>query len=238
MKAWWKKIWMVAGALLLFFIFQYGMELSDSSTSWNTPLSGKIIVLDPGHGGPDGGAVGKGPVIEKHIALNISHHLKDYLQQAGALVLMTREKDQDLADKSIQKLSRRKTQDLHRRVEFVEKMSPDLVVSIHLNAIPSSRWHGAQTFFDPHMTESEDVARFIQSSLRYNLENTTRYAKAISNIYLLKTVNVPAALVEVGFLSNPTEKDLLNTESYQKKVAASIYQGILRYYTGEPVPKS
>jgi N-acetylmuramoyl-L-alanine amidase len=237
LKAWWKKALMVAGALLLLFIVYYEMEIQDSGTSWSTPLSGKVVVLDAGHGGPDGGAVGKGDVIEKDITLSIAHDLKDYLQQAGALVLMTREKDQDLADKDTKGLSRRKTEDLMRRVKFVEKADPDLLISIHLNAIPSPRWHGAQTFYDPHVEQSRHLAKFIQDSLRYQLENTKRYADAISNIYLIKTVDVPAALVEVGFLSNPTERDQLKTEPYQKKVAASIYQGILRYYSGEPVPK-
>ncbi|HEX7064915.1 MAG TPA: N-acetylmuramoyl-L-alanine amidase CwlD [Bacillales bacterium] len=237
MKAWWKKALLITGALLLFLTFQYKMETRDTGSTWKTPLSGKVIVLDPGHGGPDGGAVGKGPVVEKDVSLAISHYLKHYLQQAGALVLMTREKDQDLADGGTKGLSRRKTQDLQRRVEFVEQMDPDIVISIHLNAIPSPRWNGAQTFFDPHVEESEHLAKFIQDSLRFHLENTTRLAKAISTVYLLKTIDVPAALVEVGFLSNPEEKEMLKTEPYQKSVAASIYQGILRYYGGEPVPE-
>ncbi|HEU5139033.1 MAG TPA: N-acetylmuramoyl-L-alanine amidase CwlD [Bacillales bacterium] len=237
LKAWWKKALFIMGALLLLFIFQYEMNTNDTGGSWQTPLAGKVIVLDPGHGGPDGGAVGKGPVVEKDISLAISHDLKHYLQQAGALVLMTREKDQDLADEDTKGLSRRKTQDLHRRVEFVNQTDPNIVVSIHLNAIPSPRWNGAQTFFDPHVEESQHLAKFIQDSLRFHLENTTRFAKAINTVYLLKTVDVPAALVEVGFLSNPEEKDLLKTEPYQKSVAASIYQGILRYYGGEPVPE-
>lgn len=228
---------MIAGALLLFITFEYEMDTTDTGNQWNTPLSGKVIVLDPGHGGPDGGAVGKGPVVEKDVNLAIAHYLKHYLQQAGALVLMTREKDQDLADEGKKGLSSRKTQDLHRRVEFVKQTDPDLLVSIHLNAIPSPRWNGAQTFFDSHVEESERLAKFIQDSLRFHLENTTRSAKDISNVYLLKTVDVPAALVEVGFLSNPTEKELLKTEPYQKSAAAAIYQGILRYYGGEPVPE-
>ncbi|HET7629024.1 MAG TPA: N-acetylmuramoyl-L-alanine amidase CwlD [Bacillales bacterium] len=239
MKAYWKPTAMIAGALILVFIIFYQVEFHDSHSdlSWKTPLSGKVIVLDAGHGGPDGGAVGKGDVTEKDIALAISHQVKHYLQQAGALVLMTREVDKDLADENNEDYSRRKTRDLRQRVAFVKQTKPDLLISIHLNAIPSPRWRGAQTFFDPHMADSEKVAKFIQDSLRYHLENTDRYAKAISNIYLLKTVDVPAALVEVGFLSNPEETDLLKTENYQYQVAASIYQGIMRYYGKEPVPE-
>lgn len=238
MKQWWKKALMVAAALLLIFIIFYQVESKNTGSrqEGNMSLTGKVIVLDPGHGGPDGGA-GGGEVIEKDIALEVAHDLKDYLQQAGALVLMTREKDTDLASEDTKGLSSRKTEDLHHRVEFVEDADPDLLISLHLNAIPSSRWHGAQTFFQPRFEESEQLAKFIQASLRHHLENTTRLAKAIDNVYLLKSVDVPAALVEIGFLSNPTEKELLTKETYQKKMAASIYEGILRYYTKEPVPE-
>lgn len=239
MKRWGKKALMATGALLLVLVIFYQFENKNtgSKPGFVLPLAGKVIVIDPGHGGPDGGAVGQGAVQEKGIALKISRDLKDYLQQAGALVLMTREKDKDLADEDTKGLSRRKTEDLHRRVAFVKDADPDLVISLHLNAIPSSRWHGAQTFFHPHLEESEQVAKFVQASLRQNLENTTRYAKAINHVYLLKSIDIPAALVEVGFLSNPTEKELLASEPYQKKVAASIYEGILRYYTEKPIPE-
>lgn len=238
MKQWWKKALMVAGALLLIFIIFYQVESENTCSRQDADMSltGKVIVIDPGHGGPDGGAGGDG-VVEKDIALEVAQDLKDYLQQAGALVLMTREKDTDLADEDTKGLSRRKTEDLNQRVEFVKKADPDLLISLHLNAIPSSRWHGAQTFFQPRLEESEQLAKFIQGSLRHHLENTTRIAKAINNVYLLKSVDVPAALVEIGFLSNPTEKELLSNEPYQKKTAASIYEGILRYYTKEPVPE-
>lgn len=239
MKQWWKKALMVAGALLLVFIIFYQVESEKTGSRQDSDLSlaGKVIVIDPGHGGPDGGANGKGGVVEKDIALEAAQDLKDYLQQAGALVLMTREKDIDLAGEDTQGLSRRKTEDLNHRVEFVKEADPDLLISLHLNAIPSSRWHGAQTFFHPKLQESEQLGKFIQASLRHHLQNTTRVAKAINNVYLLKSVDTPAALVEIGFLSNPAEKERLTKDPYQKKIAASIYEGILRYYTKEPVPE-
>lgn len=163
--------------------------------------------------------------------------MQDYLEQAGALALLTRETDRDLADEDVKSLSTRKTQDLKRRVAFTKEAHADLFVSIHLNAIPSPRWRGAQTFYHPGLQESERLARMIQSSIRSNLENTTRYAKAINHVYVLKSVGIPAALVEVGFLSNPDERELLSREKYQKKIAASIYYGILRYYTNEKTPE-
>jgi N-acetylmuramoyl-L-alanine amidase len=92
-------------------------------------------------------------------------------------------------------------------------------------------------FFHPGKEESEAVSKFIQDEIIRNLENTNRLAKSMEGLYLLRTAEVPGSLVEVGFLSNPSERELLKTEPYQKKVAASIYQGMLRYYTNETPPE-
>lgn len=200
--------------------------------SWNFPLSGKIIVLDPGHGGPDGGA-GYGDAEEKDIALAIALKLRDYLQEQGALVIMTREEDKDLAAEDTRGLSRRKAEDLRKRLQMINESDADLFVSIHLNAITSSRWRGAQTFYFPRYPENERAAKFIQAELRRNLENTHRKARPIRNVYIMEHAKRPGVLVEAGFLSNPAERAELKTSKYQNKVAASIYKGILRYFTSE-----
>jgi N-acetylmuramoyl-L-alanine amidase len=222
----------VIGLMSLFIILQYDFEEDDAWKMQNLPLSGKIIVLDPGHGGPDPGAV-QGEAIEKDISLSVSLKLRDYLQQQGALVLMTRETDIDLADKELKGYSRRKVQDLKRRLELINHSEADFFASIHLNAIPSSKWKGAQTFYSAHYKESKRGAKFIQEELRRNLENTNREAKTSDSIYILKNSDIPGVLVEIGFLSNPTERELLRQDAYQEQVAASIYQGIMRYYTNE-----
>ncbi|WP_227938856.1 N-acetylmuramoyl-L-alanine amidase CwlD [Alkalihalobacillus deserti] len=225
------------GVVVLLFIIQYQFVSNDSWTTWNLPLSGKVIVVDPGHGGIDGGALSKSGILEKEVTLLISEQLRDYLQEAGALVLMTREDDHDLANADTRKVRQRKNEDLRRRVEIVNDSDADLFVSLHLNAIPSPKWSGAQTFYNRAMPENEELARFVQDEVRRNLENTTRQAKPIHNLFLLKNANIPGVLIEAGFLSNPTEAELLQTEKYQQKVAAAIYQGILRYYTDEKVPE-
>src|SRR5699024_6262187 len=115
------------------------------------PLSGKTIVLDPGHGGPDGGAVGKDETEEKDIALSVAKKLQDYLQQSGALVYLTRETDKDLAAEDTEGLSNRKSEDIRNRLEFIHDRKADFFVTIHLNALTSTRWHGAQTFYYPEM---------------------------------------------------------------------------------------
>lgn len=221
--------------LLLFFIIKIPIT-KDSSSNFGLPLAGKIIVIDPGHGGIDGGASSKEGLLEKEVALSISLLLRDYLQEAGALVIMTREEDKDLAEQDTKRIRSRKVQDLKRRAQIINETDSDLFVSIHLNAIPSPKWSGAQTFYNRSIDSNERLAKLIQSELRDNLNNTNRLAKPINNVFLLKEAKTTGALVEVGFLSNPTEADLLDTKEYQQKVAVSIYQGISRYYTNEPTP--
>ncbi|MBS4220919.1 N-acetylmuramoyl-L-alanine amidase CwlD [Bacillus sp. FJAT-49711] len=227
-----KIILFFVGAAVLFLLIQYKFLPKDSFDTWNLPLTGKIIYLDPGHGGPDGGAEG-GETQEKDIALNVSHKLRDYLQEQGALVLMTRETDTDLASPDTRGLSRRKTEDLHKRLKIINESEADLFLSIHLNAIPSPRWSGAQTFYAPHNSDNKRAAKFIQQELVLSLGNTTREAKTIQQIFLLKNAKKPGALVEIGFLSNPNERESLKQDDYQEKVAFSIYKGIMRYFSEE-----
>ncbi|MBP3953447.1 N-acetylmuramoyl-L-alanine amidase CwlD [Bacillus suaedae] len=237
MKKWLKGGGFALGVVSLLFIIQYQFVSNDSWGTWNLPLSGKVIVIDPGHGGIDGGAISKTGTLEKDVTLSLSLQLRDYLQEAGALVLMTREEDRDLAGDNTQRIRQRKIEDLKRRVDIINESDADLFVSLHLNAIASPKWNGAQVFYNRANPENEAIAKFIQDEVRDNLENTTRQAKPIHNVYLVKNAKIPGALIEAGFLSNPEEADALNTTEYQQKVAASIYQGIMRYYTNEKVPE-
>jgi len=200
---------------------------------WTLPLSGKVIALDAGHGGADGGAVSPEGIIEKDLNLAIVLYLRDYLQQAGAIVQLTREGDYDLALPETKGYSRRKSEDLQERVDKVRNQQASIAISIHMNSIPSPRWSGAQTFFYPNNAEGQRLATVIQAELRDILGNTQRIAKKAETIYLLKTLEMPTALIEVGFLSHPEEANLLANEEYQRKVAGSIYRGILKYMSGE-----
>ncbi|MFD1408332.1 N-acetylmuramoyl-L-alanine amidase CwlD [Kroppenstedtia eburnea] len=221
-------------AIFLWVAATYGIPGDLSRNVWSMPLSGKVIVLDPGHGGYDGGAVSRSGLQEKGVTLDISLLLRDYLQESGALVIMTREVDKDLAGTGYR---RRKAADLMERARIVKTSGADAFISIHLNAIPSPRWSGAQTFYYPTLEANKKLAESIQSELIRNLENTNRKARYSGEIYILKTSPVPTALVEVGFLSNPAEAELLGDEAYQKKLAAAIYNGLLRYYSVEDSAK-
>lgn len=230
-----KKIgaWLVGLAVLIFLI-QFPIQKHETTwKTWSLPLTGKTIVIDPGHGGPDGGAVGTDKTSEKEIALEVSKKLRDYLQQAGALVYLTRETDTDLAAKDTKGLSNRKSEDIRNRLTFIHDKQADFFVTIHLNAIPSPKWSGAQTFYYPKYDESRHLAKMIQAEIVHNLENTNRAALAINGIYLLKYAEIPSALVELGFLSNEKEREQLKQTEYQQQMAASIYKGILRYVTEE-----
>lgn len=189
------------------------------------------IILDAGHGGKDGGASSASGIVEKEITLSVAKKVEDYLKLQGFNVIMTRTDDYDLAEASAKK---RKQQDLTKRVQIMNGNGNTLAVSIHANAIPNSKWTGAQTFYDPKSIENKQLATAIMTSMKSNLEGTTtREAKSISSLFILKNSNIPTTLVEIGFLSNPDEAALLNTENYQNQIAYAIYEGIL-YYLDNP----
>lgn len=226
----------VVGLCLAIVLTQPTFQLHESISEMQ--LAGQVIVVDAGHGGDDPGAVSQSGVLEKEVALQIALKLRDYLQQSGAYVVMTREEDRDLADSSTRGYRKRKVADLQARAQLIKEVEPNLVISIHLNSIGSSRWHGAQTFYNPTIEESKRLAELIQHQLILNMENTNRVAKQDSRIFLLKAAHVPAAMVEVGFLSHAREAELLSQEPYQNRLAASIYKGVLAYLSGETLSDS
>lgn len=200
-------------------------------------LRGVVVVVDPGHGGRDPGAVGRSGAYEKDIVLPVGLELAAFLRQAGATVVMTREDDRELTDPdgAPPPQGKKKRTDLQRRVEIVAESGADLLISVHVNAISSSRWRGAQTFYYPGGTpESERLATEIQASLRRRLGNTRRGIEAIDRQYLLKNVSVPAVTVEIGFISNPDEAALLQSRAYQRRLAWAIFTGVARYLMHSP----
>lgn len=226
-----RKLMWVFGCFLLICLIALpikdAMEVYDPITF---PLTGTSIVLDAGHGGADGGAVSEG-VTEKDITLSIVKMLRSFLEEAGATVYVTREEDEDLADQDTKGLAQRKSEDIRKRLAYIEEKDAAFYLSIHLNALTDSRWHGAQTFYYPNNKQNKQIATNIQASFITHLENTDRQPLPIQHIYLLKHAKTPGALVEVGFLSNPQERKQLEKNDYQRKIAASIYYGILEYVT-------
>lgn len=193
-------------------------------------LSDYKIVIDPGHGGVDGGATYDG-VLEKDLALNISKKLRDRLEQLGATVLLTREGDYDLSDGFNDTIKNQKRADLANRVKLINDSEADFVVSIHLNAVNDPVWHGAQTFYDSENKAGQRLAEVIQEAMVSRLQNTTRSAQAVERIFVLKEAEIPAALVEVGFLSNEKERAALQRDDYQNEIVTSVFYGIISYLT-------
>lgn len=230
------KRWIVIGLLLLVSVTVviYETQASDRAFFLPAPLAGIKIVVDPGHGGIDGGS-SVGDVIEKDITLKLGIALEKELKKQGAVVVMTRSQSGDALDEHNPKatfptIRARKIADLKLREEMIANTDADLFISVHVNAIPEERWRGAQVFYhrDGHV-EGGAVAKAIQASIREQIGNTEREALAIKQVYLLKKATVPAVLVETGFLSNPEEMKLLTTEDYQKKMAKAIADGIENY---------
>ncbi|HJA39904.1 MAG TPA: N-acetylmuramoyl-L-alanine amidase CwlD [Firmicutes bacterium] len=228
MKKYKKYLMIFLGLVCVFLFLGHKDQLKESIQSWGFPLIHTTVVLDPGHGGPDGGAI-RGDLMEKDMTLAISLKVRDYLSEQGVMVVMTRETDRDLAAKGTEGLSKRKTEDLHKRLEIINGSQADLFVSIHLNALNETQYRGAQTFYNMQNKESEQFAKQMQASFQKNLANTEREARPIQNVYLIKNAKVPGALAEVGFLSNESERALLADPSYQEKIALSICEAIALY---------
>lgn len=187
---------------------------------------GKVVVIDPGHGGADPGAVSASGLLEKDVTLAIALELERLLERAGVYVHMTRRDDRDLADPQA---PIRKSQDLSRRVAVATGSGADVFISVHANSYPSPLWSGAQTFYYPNRDTDRRLAERIQARLIAHLGPNRRQA-ASGDYYVLREATVPAVVVEVGFLSHPEESIRLGSPDYQRRVAEAIYMGILDYF--------
>lgn len=208
--------------LLVIFICGFSFVQATSTT---LPLLGKVIYIDPGHGGKDPGATYK-DIYESNINLSISLKLGNILEKNGAIVLYTRTGDYDL---SVNNAINRKRSDLSRRANVINESNCDMFISIHLNSIASSTWKGAQVFYDDINSENKKIAEIFQSVLKEDLKTTRKY-KEMNDMYMYKRIKVPGVLVEVGFLSNPNERILLQDNTYQNKVSQSLYEGVIKYF--------
>ncbi len=190
------------------------------------------VVLDAGHGGRDEGVTGvESKVTEKKLNLVITFYVKEYLEKAGVDVVLTREDDNGLYGDV---KSNFKRADMKKRKEIINQNKPEAIVSIHTNKFPAdSKRRGAQAFFEQMSANSKELATSLQDSLNMlNNEYANRSFPPLSGeYYILKCSRYPSAIVECGFLSNPEEDKLLQTEAYRKKLAYQIASGILAYLT-------
>ena len=197
----------------------------------NLPVSNKVIVLDAGHGIPDEGAQSSNGTTEAETNLKVALKVQTLLEQSGATVILTRSDENAIYDIDSKTLKQKKISDIHNRVKIGNESSADIFVSIHLNKIPQQQYYGWQTFFQEGNEQSLNLAKSIQSNLNDSIQKENkRVAMKIDNIYIMKHIEIPTAIVECGFLSNPEEEKLLLEDDYQNRLAWGIYNVIMDYF--------
>lgn len=212
------------------------LQVFEKETMGFFPVSATVgrydtIIIDAGHGGSDGGTVGIHGELEKEINLSIAKDLQELLLLSGIQTVMVREGDYSIHDSSADTIAKQKVSDIHNRFQLMEKETNAIVVSIHQNHFTQSRYHGAQMFYGIQNPASKELATCLQDAFVENLqpENTRQIKQGTSSVYLLKNVTRPIVLAECGFLSNAEEAMLLKDRDYQRKVAFTVYQGIMEF---------
>ena len=204
--------------------------LSASTSLTDSALSGKVIIIDAGHGGIDPGANRPG-ILEKNVNLAVAILVKNNLEQHNAKVILSRSGDIDLSDDCDNETIRgRWRRDLSARVELVDEHQADLFISIHANVSTSAKRQGAEVFFSAKSEASKVLAEYLQTTLNA-LKNTNTQA-AVADYFVLRRNKIPAALIELGYMTNPQEKKLLIDPRYQYQLSDAIAKGILDYYSG------
>lgn len=190
-----------------------------------------VIVIDPGHGAPDGGAVGTNTgVLEKDLNLSISKLLAEKLSEKGETVLLTREDDRGLYTEEKTSVRAKKQEDMRKRVSIANQNGVSCLISIHMNFFTDSRYSGPQIFYPADSEESRQLAEEIRLSILQSIgPHCTREIKPTKDLFLLRKAEVPAVIVECGFLSSPEEEALLVDSAYQERMAAAISEGIINY---------
>jgi N-acetylmuramoyl-L-alanine amidase len=217
----------IALVLIMTLALGWGFREQDKKI-WSWTLGNRVVVIDAGHGGVDPGAVGKNMVLEKDVTLAVAKRLQALVQQSGAKTIMIREDDSDLG--TAQGLLRRKREDLAQRLKLAMDAQAEVYLSIHANSFPDAKLTGAQTFYHSDSLEGKLLAQSIQQELN-NMTNGKRIAKGNQDIYVLKKAHQAAVTVELGFLSNLEEEQLLTTPEYQQKLAVAVYQGLSAYFS-------
>ncbi|HHZ06613.1 MAG TPA: hypothetical protein GX401_07510 [Clostridiales bacterium] len=211
------------------------LQASNYSIAANTISSDTnqlpTIIIDSGHGGEDGGAVGDDGTLEKDINLQISLCLEKLFITNGYKVVLTRDGDYAIYDKGCNNIKEKKISDMKNRLAIFNSSENNIVISVHQNKFTESKYSGTQIFYSPNNKESLQLAESIKQSVTGMLQpNNSRETKSGNkSIYLLWNSKVPSVIVECGFLSNYNERELLKTAEYQNKMAFTIFCGFLEY---------
>ncbi|MGL5574820.1 MAG: N-acetylmuramoyl-L-alanine amidase CwlD [Sarcina sp.] len=217
-----KLLGVIVGAIISLFIFS---DVAFASTN-------KVVLIDAGHGGVDGGAVAKNGTVEKDINLQISLVLKEKLEKAGYKVFMTRESDTGLYTEG-KTIREKKTEDLANRVKMKKSTGAQVFISIHQNMFPEAKYSGTQVWYSPNSNDSKEFANIIQNAAKQKLgQESKREAKDAKTQFrvLRNSPDAAAVIVECGFLSNFEECQKLSSKEYQDKLAQLLKESIDEYY--------
>lgn len=207
----------------LIFLFSYFSPSSDTEASLNeSPLP--LVIIDPGHGGEDGGAIGTNGCFEKDINLSMAKKLSSVLSGMGIKNILTRNTDTLLYDRNSNFEGRKKYLDMQERLRIINSHKNVIFISIHQNAFPQEKYSGFQTYFSPNSKDSAILAKQIEEGVKALTQpKNNRNAKSSDGkIYLLDEAVCPAVLLECGFLSNSEECEALCSEEYQNKLCRII----------------
>lgn len=228
----------VSGALLCgcaLFTLYGASRVAEKSEKGALPvsLSGEgdelpVIVLDAGHGGIDGGCTSAEGVPEKGINLDILLRLRDILEVNGYEVRVTRDSDRSIHDEGVEGIAAQKSSDMDNRLAMFNESGNAVCVSVHQNQFTDPKYKGAQMFYSGSNSTSEVLARALQSRFRELLQpdNDREIKLCGKELYLCYYSDNPTVMAECGFMSNPDEAALLNTEEYRGKVAFTLFAGI------------
>ena len=190
-----------------------------------------VIILDAGHGGIDGGCTSAEGIPEKGINLSIMQRLRDILLVSGFDVKVTRDSDTSIHDKGIEGIAAQKSSDMDNRLEIFNSEDNAVCISIHQNQFTDPVYSGAQMFYSDEQRGSEDLARAVQKRFATLLQpdNSREIKECGKELFLCYYSKNPTIMAECGFLSNPGEAALLDTEEYQEKTALTIFSGLCDY---------
>ena len=208
--------------VLVFMVFVFGIDCFLIRVINKTRF---VVVLDAGHGGVDGGAVGINGTIEKTINLEYVNLVKSKLDVAGFKVYLTRENDDGLYSVFDRN---KKNSDMKKRINLIKKYNPNLVISIHMNSYRDSSVKGVFTYYREGDDQGKSCANLIQKSIKKYCNVKQEFAR-VGDYYILNESYYTSVLIECGFLSNPEEEKLLNDIVYKNKITDAICNGILIY---------
>lgn len=207
----------------IIFVFLLCLLLLNINVKSSLYLSGKYIIIDPGHGSKDNGT-SYNNILEKDLNLSISKTLEQELIKKGASVSLLREDDYDLSSPNSK---RRKRSDFNNRIDFINKSNADIYLSIHINYLDNNKYSGSQVFY--YGDNNKELANTIQMYL--NKINTPRSIKVMPRVYMYNKLNIKGVLIECGFISNNKDRNNLIKSDYQQLLAKTITDALIDYFT-------